>query len=349
MRLGLAACLTFGLAVGANAADQPIGAVKLIIKIAASGKEKIVFVSKDPGFLFPPLGSNDDPANGSPGGALVDVLTRDGGNFTFSVPPGESLAPGWKVKDGAAADLYKYINKDAPAGPVPLKVVVFKQAKVLKVVGKETGLAMSGTLGDVVVRVTTGATRNCARFPAATILADEPGKFVAKGAVASSLTDCASGPPTTVATTSTTSTSSTTLPGGGVVLKGALTATPGRFNYNLTLGLPGANSACNTNFAGTHACTYPELQAAEAAGDLDGLQDIASNTVTSFWAIDSSQPALQQCQDDVGSLLNWEYATAHTPSRGQRVALTNPTGVLGSLQSSVQCNIAGNSWVGCCQ
>ena len=29
------------------------------------------------------------------------------------------------------------------------------------------------------------------------------------------------------------------LPSGGMVLKGALTATPGRFNYNLTLGLPG--------------------------------------------------------------------------------------------------------------
>jgi hypothetical protein len=43
---------------------------------------------------------------------------------------------------------------------------------------------------------------------------------------------------------------------GGTVLKGALTSTPGRFNHNAMLGLPGANAACNTNFAGTHACTY---------------------------------------------------------------------------------------------
>jgi hypothetical protein len=351
MRLGLAVCVTLGLAVGAHAADQPIGAIKLIMKIAGSGKEKLVFVSKDPAFLFPPLGGNDDPANGSPGGAVIDVLTRDGGDFTFTVPAGESPAPGWKVKDGATADLYKYVNKDAPGGPVALKIVLLKEGKVLKVVGKETGVAMTGTLGDVVVRITTGTLRNCARFDAATIRKDEPGKFIAKGAVASSLTDCASGPPTTMVTTSTTSTTSTSLPGGGVVLKGALTATPGRFNYNLTLGVPGADAACNTNFAGTHACTYPELQSAEAAGDLDGLTDIGANTVTSFWAIDPSQPALQQCQDDApgGSNLNWEYATAHTPSRGQRVALTNGTGVLGALQSSVQCNIAGNSWVGCCQ
>jgi hypothetical protein len=158
---------------------------------------------------------------------------------------------------------------------------------------------------------------------------------------------------TTISTTSTTAgtTTTTTMPSGGTVLKGALTATLGRFNYNLTVGLPGANSACNTNFAGTHACTYAELQSAETAGDLVGLTDITAVAVTSFWAIDSSQPALQQCNDDAlgGSALNWEYATAHTASRGQRVALTNATGALGPLQSNVQCNIAGTSWVGCCQ
>ena len=133
----------------------------------------------------------------------------------------------------------------------------------------------------------------------------------------------------------------------GVVLQGALTATPGRFNYNLMVGLPAANAACNTSFPGTHACTYAELQSAETAGDLDGLKDTANMTVTAFWAIDAGQPALQQCQDDVSSFLNWEYGTAHTASRGQKVALTNPTGVLGVLQSSLQCNFS-SAWVGCC-
>jgi hypothetical protein len=154
-------------------------------------------------------------------------------------------------------------------------------------------------------------------------------------------------PPTTTTTgTPTTTTTSTTLP--PVELMGALPPTVGRFNYNLTLGLPGANAACNTNFPGTHACTYAELQIAEAAGDLVGLTDINSNMVTRFWAIDGAQPPLQQCQDDVASFLNWEYGTAHTPSRGQRVTLNNGTGALGVLQSSVQCNIAGTSNVGCC-
>jgi hypothetical protein len=142
-----------------------------------------------------------------------------------------------------------------------------------------------------------------------------------------------------------------TCAGPVTTVKGALLSTPGRFNYNMMLGLPGANAACNTNFPGTHACTYAELQTAAAAGGLKGLKDIGSNTVTSFWAIDSSQPALQQCNDDIagGSGLNWEYATAHTASRGQKVDLDNAAGTLGPLQSSLQCNFSGNSWVGCCQ
>ena len=142
--------------------------------------------------------------------------------------------------------------------------------------------------------------------------------------------------------------------------QGALTATNGRFNYNLTVGLPGANAACNTNFTGSHACTYAELQTAQAAGDLVGLKDIGNNTVTSFWAIDpAANPLTAQCYDDVafpcpGGVCsvpghNWEYqGTAHTGSRGQRVPLNNPAGTLGVLQTGVQCNIAGTSWVGCC-
>jgi hypothetical protein len=133
-------------------------------------------------------------------------------------------------------------------------------------------------------------------------------------------------------------------------LQGALTATAGRFNYNLMVGLPGADAACNSSFPGTHACTYAELQTAETAGQLAGLKDTANNTVTAFWAIDNSAPVLQQCQDDTpgtGSLLNWEYPTAHTASRGEKVNLSNPTGTLGGLMMGLQCNFS-TAWVGCC-
>jgi hypothetical protein len=49
-------------------------------------------------------------------------------------------------------------------------------------------------------------------------------------------------------------------------------------------------------------------------------------------------------------MLNWEYGTAHTSSRGQKVALDNGTGTLGSLQSGQFCSLFGTAaWVGCCQ
>src|SRR5262249_54698952 len=162
---------------------------------------------------------------------------------------------------------------------------------------------------------------------------------------------CAGPAATTTTITGSTSTTTTTIASGGSILKGALNATVGRFNFNATLGLPGANAACSTSFAGTHACTYQELQSAQSAGDLVGLKDIGQHTVTSFWAIDSGQAALEQCNDDApgtGSGLNWESGPAHTLPRGQKVTLDNAAGTLGSLQSGVQCNIAGTSSVGCC-
>ena len=146
----------------------------------------------------------------------------------------------------------------------------------------------------------------------------------------------------------------------GVILKGSLTKTAGRFNYNLTLGLPGANDACNTNFPGTHACTYAELQSAEAAGDLDGLIDTGEpdghrllGDRSGGGQADTTMPRRRRLPVSGGICPaghNWEYGTAHTPSRGQRVPLNNGTGALGALVTGLQCNAIGNqSWVGCCQ
>ena len=215
------------------------------------------------------------------------------------------------------------------------------------------------TQGTVNAQVQFGTgTRYCLRCPGNK--KDQPGKFLGQACVAA---PCAAEPsscdppiPTTTSTTATTtsstttsSTTTTTCPAPTPPsIKGSLTATPGRFNYNLMIGLPAANAACNTNFLCTHACTYSELQTAATAGELVGLMDTSSMTVTSFWAIDSSRPPLDQCQDDVVSFKNWEYATAHTASRGDWVALNNGLGTLGALQSGQQCNFV-TRWVGCCQ
>jgi hypothetical protein len=156
---------------------------------------------------------------------------------------------------------------------------------------------------------------------------------------------------------------------------GALVPTVGRFNYNLVLGLPGANAACNSNYPGTQVCTLFQLQCAQAAGELVGATDTSAQPVNSFWAIDPNAPPLQQCLDDAvgGTNQVWEYGTAHTATRGNKIPLqsncvggandthpctaasvcpggscTSTSGTLGSLSIGNQCNFSGNSNVGCC-
>jgi hypothetical protein len=175
------------LAGTAGAADQPVAGRKLLIKRAASGAEKLVFASRDPAFLFPAIGGSDDPASGSPGGAMVEVFTQTGGQASYVVPPGLGK-PGWRVKEGAR-DVYKFV--DPPSGALSaLRVLVLKEGKLLKVVAKTTGLPLTGPLGAAGIRVTTGGLRSCAGFDAATIRQDVAGTYVAMDAPASTLADC---------------------------------------------------------------------------------------------------------------------------------------------------------------
>jgi len=132
------------------------------------------------------------------------------------------------------------------------------------------------------------------------------------------------------------------LPAAAKVLVGVLPSTTGRFNYNLVLGIPGANAACNTNFPGTHACQFAELESAEAIGDLAGVTDTTGSVVSSFWAIDPTHADTTQCHTSIA----WDYATAHTGHFAEIAGLINATGALGDASSGV---CANRSWVGCCQ
>jgi len=120
-----------------------------------------------------------------------------------------------------------------------------------------------------------------------------------------------------------------------------LPKTTGRFNFNLEVGLPAADAACNTEFAGTHACTFADLLEAEAAGDLDGIADTHNKPVTSFWAINSSHPDNAQCHQTIA----WDYQTAHTGVRAEVATLDNASGDLGPAADDL---CAHQSWVGCC-
>jgi hypothetical protein len=134
----------------------------------------------------------------------------------------------------------------------------------------------------------------------------------------------------------------TETPVPGFEFQGALVRSTGRFTYQATIGITGADAECAVQFPGTHACTYAELQIAEGAGDLVGAEDTGGSIVTSFWAIDATRPDADQCT----VTLAWDYATAHTGQFGDVVTLNNGTGALGSLTTGNVCAL--QHWVGCC-
>lgn len=132
--------------------------------------------------------------------------------------------------------------------------------------------------------------------------------------------------------------------GSGAIIKGVLPPSNGLFTYAGTPGLAGADSLCNTHFPGTTHCTFAELEAAEAAGELVGAVDINSNNVTSMWVIDGAQPNNKQCADTPG-VLHWNYATVHNGNGGLSATLNNGTGALGA---AVNAGCTQSHRVGCC-
>jgi hypothetical protein len=135
-----------------------------------------------------------------------------------------------------------------------------------------------------------------------------------------------------------------TIPGPGAVVTGVLTPTTGRFNYNLSLGIPGADAACGTSYPGTHACELAELESAEASGDLAGIRDAGGAAVRSFWGIDAARGGPRQCWDEVAS---YTYETAHLAWTGASRSLDNATGTLGAVRDPTLCS--ESHWVGCCR
>src|SRR5438093_13328435 len=104
-RLALVAAVLGALSAPAVALalEQPIDAAKLVIRRSAAGKEKLVFVSRDPRLVFPPAGGPDDP---TAGGVRVELFSpSEPEGVALTVPPGRGK-PGWTTRPG----LYKFIN-----------------------------------------------------------------------------------------------------------------------------------------------------------------------------------------------------------------------------------------------
>ena len=181
-RLIVASILTVaaGQVAPTRAADQPIAGTSLTLKRAGS-KQKLVFVSKDPAFLFPSLGSFDDPTSIG----LVVELLGVGATGDLAVL-GAAAGPGWRAS--AAPARYSYADPSAPGGGSALGRVVMRQGKLLKITAPTTGLVPPQ--GSIGIRISTGAIRSCALFQATAVRKDVDGTFIGRNASAAMLSDC---------------------------------------------------------------------------------------------------------------------------------------------------------------
>jgi hypothetical protein len=175
------------IATHARALDAPIAGEKLTLVWNASLEGRLVFVSKDPTFLFPPIGSPDDPGTGTPGGAVVWLFPgappTSGSNV--SAPGGA----GWTSHSGRV-ETHRWSNPAAPSGPSPIRSIVMKRGRTLKILSKIVPMTETPPLGRVAIRIDIGPLRNCAVFEAETIRRDKPFRFVARRAAKPAVADC---------------------------------------------------------------------------------------------------------------------------------------------------------------
>lgn len=121
MRRAVAIVLPLVLLITAPAfaepVDHPITGAKLVLKQSSSGKQKLVFQSKDPSFVFPPPSdlANDPRLQG----ATIEVVTAGVPPDAFAVPP-NAMQPGWTYKAGST-DQYKYKRDKAFAATTEIR------------------------------------------------------------------------------------------------------------------------------------------------------------------------------------------------------------------------------------
>lgn len=168
----------------AGAADRAISAAKLQIQ-RKNGKEKLSFSSKDPAFLFPSIGSSDDP---TVVGVTVELLSYEEGTAGATVPAGAGK-PGWSSKTTAPQTL-QFKNAQAPSGISIFKGMLIKSGKQLRIEGRATLTPMLGPMARLAIRITSGSIRNCTVVLAADAKRNEADRFLALRVPAPSISDC---------------------------------------------------------------------------------------------------------------------------------------------------------------
>lgn len=176
--------VTFGLPGFARSqvTHHPISAKLLKVKSTPSGVEA-VFLSTDPGWPFPAIGSADDPRLLS--SDLTFELFSEAQAEVGATIPHLSGNPGWKVR-ALGADSYKYRNPSPNVFQISSAALI--EGKRVRVRAPLT-LPARARLGKVAVRFRTGSLWSCALFAGESIRRDD-GLFIGKNAPAPGLTDC---------------------------------------------------------------------------------------------------------------------------------------------------------------
>jgi hypothetical protein len=331
------AALAIVIAAGTAEAGD-ISAKKMQVKMHDdAAKKQFQVFSSDASITY-----TDAVAPGTDGASIHIYSATD--DLCYVIPGGSD----WTEKVDKS---WKYKN------PLNKNQVQISDGKLQVKLRSGVALSLNNPEGDYNVQITLGdaGEKFCLHCEGATeVIRDDEKKWQGKECTAK---PCDLEPGglcnPTVTTTSSSTTTSTTLPAlPGTILKAVLTQSTGNFSYAGGSGLTGAQAQCTAAFAGTHPCSITDLQAAQAAGDLDHIKDPDDDVVTSFWAIDSTRPHTGQCGASDVSGPDWTYATGHLGVGGDFALLNNNTGMLDpvSLGGGVVRNCNGAArWVGCCQ
>jgi hypothetical protein len=162
--------------------DHPTGG-RLMLR--PRGRARLRLVLADAGITPPARDGEDDPETGPHGGAVVELLAADQ-SAVLTLP-----RAGWRSRRNGRR--YLYDTRLGPRGPTGVRRASLRRGKLV-IVSRDPGLALDHPLGTLLVRVTIGTQRWCARFDPSSVALDPSGGFRAETNGPAGLGDCTGQP-----------------------------------------------------------------------------------------------------------------------------------------------------------
>jgi hypothetical protein len=120
-----------------------------------------------------------------------------------------------------------------------------------------------------------------------------------------------------------------------LIYRGSLPATTGRWQFQATLGVDGANMDCDMHWPGTEVCTYEKLLSASMKTPAETINatDYNGVAVTSWWMHDPAGTGEGRCTSNA-DMEPWTYATQDQGHVGNSVTLADAaTGEISALDT----------------